>query len=383
MIAATPPPEYEVGPIKPVPIVKPAGAETEIPPWTLDGRNKLLTTAWTFRCPTTDTLLVARVTCNGGERLTVPDTHLTWPEALGVDAPWRRNYQGVFTAHRIGGRLLTINHGENKNERIGDQLYQNTVVPEIRAERCADGVVEGSYRACWIAYSGFIGASRERPNGRLTDLGPIVWPERGYLHRKEGNFATGVRHPHSIIAGKHVYVYYLDSGRRTAGIKLARSPVMRRGSPSSWRVLNRHGRWVPALPDGFTTVRTSDFYGSPGPKGRLLFGGYRGSVSFAIAKVRNERLYVGVEEFHEPRGGTHFQVALRFSRDLIHWGPRSALEELGTAAFLDFEMHYPIPLDRTGRLSTQVERKRFYLVGTDSRGHVNRVALSADHLAAP
>jgi hypothetical protein len=381
MIAATPPPQYDVGPIESVPIVKPAGAETEIPPWTLDSRTKFLTTAWTFRCPTTDTLLMARVTCNGGGRMTAPNTFGTSPEVLGDEGPWRRNYHGVFSAHRIGGRLLTINHGENKNERIGDRLYQNTVVPEVRAEECADGVVEGYHRTCWPAYSGFVTASRRSRSGRLTDLGPIIWPEQGYRDRQEPQLAVGVRHPHSIIVGDYVYVYYLDSGPQTAGIKVARSPLTRLGSPGSWRVLDRRKHWVPALPDGFTRSRTSKFYDSPGPTGRRLFGGYEGSVSFAVAKLRNEPRYVGVEEYHEPEGGP-FHVALRFSRDLIHWGPRSVLEGIRSSIYLEFKMHYAIPLDRTGRLDTRVDRRRFYLVGTGSRGDVHRVALSAEHLTA-
>jgi hypothetical protein len=369
--AIPPPPSataatLEAGPLEPVPVVRPDGPYTEVPPFLLpDERGLLLSSGWTYVCP--NTRLEPPIRCPHAEFLTGGDARFHTPEAM-PDRPWRRNYQGAYAAEVLGGRLVTFNHAENKNEVIGDQAYQNTVQPSVTVEDCWSGIrPTGVYEDCGAAYNGFITAT----TGNGTDRGPIVWPEGGYLDRDGSRVSRGVRHPHSIRVGRYVYLFYVDdspSGER-AGLRVARAPIGRRGR--GFRVWHEEGTWDRALPPGFSKREMDRFYATPGARSTPLLAPGAGTSSFAVARLAGEGIFLGIEQYFDADENT--TVAIRQSRDLVHWGPRIDLG-VPAADFGSFPLSYPIFLDAAGTAHTRVG-DRFYVLGTGVGGQVHRIGL--------
>jgi hypothetical protein len=357
---------FEVGQPQAVQITKPANAHTEVPPYLLpDRRGLLLSTAWTYRCGLTRLDLVND--CSNSWLHTFGDAHF-FPPAEMPNRPWRRNYHGSFSAELLGGALVQFNHGENKNERIDGRAYQNTVQPSVSVDRCWDGSNGEAYQACWPAYSGFITATL----GNGSDLGPILWPEQGYLRPNGARASNGVRHPHSILHAGWVYLFYLDtdwSNGARAGIRVARAPASARGR--GFRVW-RNGSWHRALPPGIGKGSLHRAYARRGPSSTPILGPGRGSASFQVARRVGGTGFLGVEQWFDSNGLAH--IGLRRSANLVDWGPRSELD-VAPARFESFPLNYPIFLNAAGITHTRVG-DFFYLLGTREL-QVHRIAVRA------
>jgi hypothetical protein len=296
--------------------------------------------------------------------MTGSDAHKFVPEEM-PDRPWRRNYQGVFSAQLLDGALVMFNHTENKNENIIGRAYQNTVQPSIDVADCASGYVDGVYRECDRSYSGFVTATL----GDGTDLGPLVWPEDGYREPAHTRDHMGLRHPSSIVSGGFVYLFYVEHwpGGERAGVRVARAPVTEHGT--RFRVWH-NGRWKRALPRGFSKDRMDRFYAIGGPRSTPLFGLHKGSAGFAVARRLDGRGFLGVEGWYDDRGYAH--IAIRESNDLVRWGPRIPLP-VTPAPFESFVLNYPVFLNAAGTSHNRVG-DRFYITGTESV-EVNRLAV--------
>jgi hypothetical protein len=145
-------------------------------------------------------------------------------------------------------------------------------------------------------------------------------------------------------------LYNLDVGDRRGGMKVIRAQLPN-VQPGSWYAYyqpaasNAGDFTEPALP--------SRFFSTPGPRATPLFanqndpnhGNYEG-LSFAVAQVKGQSLYVGVEEYADyglegpVMCAGKMRVALRTSADLIHWSARIALYD-GCQDYANFGLNLP------------------------------------------
>jgi hypothetical protein len=361
-------------------------------------------------------------------------------EAIADQRPaYKRNYNGIFSVVKYNDTLLAVMHGENKGEAHpkaggGVGLFRNSVSRSItnllKGDTGCTCVTEPN--GCYFAFVSAATIPYTQKTGyghkpQWTDHGPIVWPSRGYV--SPGNItltcdppptptlkvANGPRHPHAIIVGEFVYVFYVDSfyttgsdglynldvGDRRGGMKVIRAQLPNVG-PGNWYAYyepeGAAGDFTePALPG-------SDF-SIPGPRATPLFpnnkdrnpknlkydhGNYEG-FSFAVAQVRGQNLYVGVEQYQD--WGLEgplmcegkMRVALRTSTDILHWSNRIPLYD-GCQDYANFALNLPEFVDASSTSNTQIDLNDFYIVGNKPFSyfymHVGLTALPATPLAA-
>lgn len=335
------------------------------------------------------------VACNRIEEDTPP------AELLNPVTYWRRNYYGAFSAHVIerpedkAPCLVTINHGENKNEKweaLG-LFYPNTVLP-ARAwakEQYSGWDAKGQYGDYWPAYFAFIGlsfcplADNDGNRPMAYDQGPVLWPSTGYLDEKNNIVSCGLRHPSSIIHDGYLYIFYLEASHekvpgegRQAGIKLARAPLANLGRPGSFKCYFNGAFSEPALPAGFSRLERK-FFSVPGGRSTALLPAE--ANRFSVARVKGTDWFVGVEEY-QPTPGV-FEMALRLSKDLIHWSARAALP--GTRAPWGEGYHYPNLLSKELDDNTLVDAEEFYIGASSSQNQwaLRRVSLRLEQKAEP
>ena len=301
---------------------------------------------------------------------------------------WKRSYEGVVASilydhSRAGSLLISVAHGENKNEVIGGRYYQGTVDADVKAEACASGEASGGYVDCWASYNGFVnlivaspGADQRRQTWRAEERGPLVWPSMGYLKADGGKASDGVRHPSAIRRGDDLYVFYVDTSRgadlgRRGGLEVARAHL---GDGTA--AIVAHPFFEDAfsegasLPQGFDKSRIRSFYGSRGGPASELWRGSRSVLRFSVAALRGAPFFVGVEEDLD---GQAWRVQLRLSRDLVHWGePVLVPGESRSDGWRNGTMHYPLLCDLAGVSENEVDPGGFYLLGTQAGGKVAR-----------
>jgi len=378
----------QVDPPRPLELTNDVGAYTEVPFTVVPGgaRSLNLTTSWTYGCWTRANPLVDAVhlTAEHCTRVLWDDVHGAPPAELPVGQDWRRNYNGVFTTHVIEvdgqARVLGFDHGENKNEVLGEHRYQNTVDPGVRVEDCASGYVDGHYQDCWPAYNAFVGTSWQVYDAAhawgLTpyeDEGPVVWPANGHTHGGVKS-SSGLRHPHGLVAGDFVYVFYEDTsngwGNRGYGPKVARAPLAGGGRPGTFTTWC-DGAWVPSLPEGFDRSRMADFYDQQGGCASPVVPVDGNFVSFAAARLEDGS-FVAVEEVLQ---ADRWLLRLRASLDLVHWSSPVELRARD-GSWSDGDLHYPVFLREDGWSSYEVNAAGFYVLGTrDNRVWAMRVRL--------
>jgi len=381
----------------------------EIAPWFVyhDGSYRyFVTTDRTYECTTPDSLLGAAVNCRRDRTGLVTEAEADRFDSAALIPPgtaYKRDYEGVFAAQLIGGTLVAIDHGENKNEirpelidgRVTQVRYHNTVQP--RDTSCWSGLIGGVYRDCNRDYYAFIAdstASARPATAAWRDHGPILWPRDGYLRSGGAKASWGVRHPYSIVAGGYLYVFYLDTGsaRRDpsglptqgvgAGIAVARSPAKDLGRPGTFETWDGRRGWLPALPRGFTAGDERHYFDRPGGPSVALLSAGRGSYYFAVARIEHPSRwrYLALEHYsvansRSCRGrGTSLQDALWESNDLIHWHHPTPIPQLTSCgadqptAYANSRLRFPHFLDATGTRDQVIDPASFYLNGTSATG---------------
>ena len=364
----------------------------EIPPWQVpQGWNTFyMTTDATYRCSSPSSLL-------GGSPFELQYCGLI--SKYYYNSPtsvWNTMYDGLFSAHTLTPEMqgktsgdsiiIAFDHVENKNTIAHGITFQNTFEPWIKASgpnHCVSGTdSSGNYTDCWTAYNGIIEMSWQPSTAATgwgaasyyTHEGVVVWPSDGYIRPwtdsdplpkyAQGVATNGNRHPHSIIDGNYIYLYYLDESPTNSGIKLARAPLTGGARPGTFSSfgLKDFSPSPDALPAGFTMENLQKFLSTPGPKNSTILGANRQSISFSAAHVGTGRCFAGVEEYLDPNG--KWMIFLWKSNDLSHWTQVSTLRtstNWGTG-----DLHYPIFLDSTGRTNTEIAADQFYIEGTDS-----------------
>lgn len=389
----------------------------EIAPWFLHDRSYryFVTTDYSYECRTADNLLKGSVGCANADtaRVTAGEAGLfADPLRIPHDTAYKRNYEGVFTAQiltsRARGRyVVAIDHAENKNEirtevidgRPRPVQYRNTV--QVSSRACWSGVFARVYRDCNYDYNGFVDSSAA-PDLAATgwglhgwrDRGPIVWPRDGYVRADGRKASWGVRHPSSIVAGRYLYVFYLDTGSAGsdptglptqgigAGISVARAPITDLARPGTFLTWAGHGRWVPALPPGLTPANLSTRFARRGGASVGLLGPNRGSYYFVAARITHPRRwrYIGLEHYSTARSracpdrGTTLGVALWESNDLVSWQHPTSIPQLTScgvdqpSAYDKSQLRFPHFLNAAGTREDLIDPASFYLTGTNDRG---------------
>lgn len=164
---------------------------TEIPPWVLD--DQVLVSSSSSGLCRLDEPLVSFP--GGSTQACIPLTHGTLDPAISEEAlaaipPWRRNYDALFTLHRAGAEVLGIGHGENKNERIDQRVFLNTINPAIGAECVSQPNPDaGTYDDCWESYHAFVTLSRldglSLARASSSQLAHSRWRALRLLRRRE------------------------------------------------------------------------------------------------------------------------------------------------------------------------------------------------------
>lgn len=274
-------------------------------------------------------------------------------------------------------KVIAVVHGENKNEKLGDNYYQNTVNTNVLAKNCASGLFNNSYSDCWDAYNGFISLSATPYNREynwgstlFSDFGPAIWPSAGYVNGDQ-KLSWGVRHPSSIIKDGYLYIVYLDtsagnSDGRKSGIKIARAPLSDQKVPTGFIPYHRgaFSENNKSLPPGFDPYKVRDFYESEGGAADELWPNSSNVNRFSIAKIRGTNLYAGVEEVHSDDGLSWF-LRLRLSDDLVNWSSPKEIPGTRTSGGWDAGvLHYPIFSDWDNTTNYEIDADGFYILGT-------------------
>lgn len=310
--------------------------------------------------------------------------------------PWRRNYFGVTGLQLVpdsvnGQQLLAFVHGENKNEQIGGQVYQNQINTDVDANVCWSGIHGGAYTDCFSAYNGFVSsahapyvATKGAGDPAFIDDGPIIWPSGAYLLPDGSKATSGVTVPRSIVKDGYVYIFYQDGGTffdgttvgRQPGTRVARAPIPATG-PITGFVVAFNGVFdtETSLPPGFTKATASSFYQTKGGRGDIILPRSQFTTLFSAAHLTGTSQYLGIQEHCDPIPTLYCAVQLWLSEDLVHWAGPVIVNETKTADYASFLFHYPIGLNSTGDNTTEIDPANFWVMGA-SGGHPTLINLS-------
>lgn len=321
---------------------------------------------------------------------------------------WKRNYHGIYSANYInhpvqGPVSLGFCHGENKNEVEGSCTsgikYQNTIQQNVLINCNEHQTWSGGnpYEDGWDAYNAILSAVWTPNNSQTNwgqgffnnELGPIVWPNNGYITPGGVKCTTGFRHPSSIIYNGYVYVFVVQAGSyngyiteeegRKGGVKILRVPIDQALNASSYAIYYKDPLgnviWNPSLPSGLTKENMLDYVAVKGPKSSDILNDNGSTVDvarFSVAKVRNKNYFIGVEEYHNWSDPT-YKVVIRFSDDLLNWSGRQIVYSGHT--WETSQLNYPIFLDNSGWSNTEIDEDDFYILGSEHSPieHVNKM----------
>lgn len=392
---------------------------TEVPPWIVPGGSRSYffadgsgTYIWSTSQSLVDATSINLNSADGPHVASETYIGSTIYNSQNNIYNWKRNYHGIYSVasftHPTQGLVsLGFLHGENKNFVAGniyDPLagwYQNTIQPNVTINPNDPLSYSGGdpYHEGWEAYNGIISAAWIADNQQTdwgqqfftNELGPIAWPATGYVTPQGVKCTNGLRHPSSIVVNDSVYVFYIEEGPynsnipneegRHKGVKVIKAALAGALNENSYtayyRTTGGKDTWSPSLPAGFTKETMLNYTAVKGPKSTDILDdtlGMASEIRFSVAQVRNSNYFIGVEQYIDGSDGQKFKVALRFSRDLVHWTDRQAI--IYTASDWDHsQLNYPIFLSKDGWSNNVVDTSDFYILGTGSSvsNYVNRI----------
>jgi hypothetical protein len=354
---------------------------------------------------------------------------------LDVSSYWKRDFYGAFSAHVIGNSpkqtIYFVNHGELKDEVLvpdqnGLDAPSCRPAPDIGYGSDLSWSKSGEAApACdpsyvWPSYNAFISMSSLPYNlaaiskGRqaVTEYGPILWPSNGYIElssdRTHWTKATdgGIRHPSSIIADGHIYVFYEDLSQgseidgRGPGIKVARAPVISSAIDSkSFRTYFNYSFDDLALPQDFdlnhplwqskggraSSLFPSDVFSvSPTPYTGQITRRVSDEIGFSVARMIGTGWFIGVA--NQLSLGT----TLRISKDLLTWSEPVVIPGTASNFFgggVDLQTDIPLLYARFANADSEsnndIDPRNFYVIGTQTALYNGKLAkvVNAIHLA--
>ena len=297
---------------------------------------------------------------------------------------WKRNYNGIFSAHIISARnkeniVFAFSHGENKNEKIGNFLYQNTVRPGFKIDSTNPDTYSGGtpYTDCWEAYFGFLNGNWANFNKDSTinesyfnDIGPVAWPSAGYVSEKGQQVSQGLRHPSSIIHDGYIYVFVVDASMDgTGGVKLIRVKQEDAIVPQRYQTWSESG-WIASLPEGYSQNKIQNFFAVRGPANTPVIPNDKSTIRFTVAKYKGStNEFIAVEEYINRDNTIH--VAFRYSDDLINWSKREVV--YSAANWGSSMLRYPVFLNKDGLTDGDIDKEEFYVIGTRNDGNLTKL----------
>jgi hypothetical protein len=371
----------------------------EMPPWIVDSggwRVLLFSSDQTYWCATPsdfqhESTPISESQCHLVNQPLLREYNFRIPP--GSTEHWRRTYYGAFSGHILGtfgtdAMVVTINHGENKNQTIeGGGCDQNSVNPRVSCADCWSGVQpDGTWQDCLRAYHAFIGMTTypfDESTGYgssaiYRDLGPIAWPASGYYDAYGNRVAGhGLTHPSSIVHNGYLYVFYNDGSSgaeadgRGAGIKVVRAPIHGNSVEPQEMRSYFNGRFSePALPAGLTPDNVAHYFTKEGGRSSNILPSVRGGNRFSVAKLRNTPYFISVVLENDG------YLRLRLSQDLVNWGPSVTVTTVrpdGSEWWTTSRMLYPIFLDSASRTNTEIDPSNFSILGTSQAEGPHRV----------
>ena len=357
------------------------------------------------------------------------DSHFKKPAAIPTRDNYKRNYQGAPSGVVVnagdGPVIVAAAHGENKNEQLSPYVYQNGITnkqpataclwPDYGTPRSGNCTTNGSEHECgqdrpWFAndtpsalcnYYGFIdgdtspalSAGNNYGEAAWSDLGPIIWPAKGYVDGSGDPASRGVRHPFLFQPGDgFLYLYYLDTTPGSWGIKVARSPERALGAVGSWTNYDAaDGQWdLRSVPKGLSISNYNDYLSTDGPPASNLWGDDGPDtvpMTFQVARLTGlpGYRYIGVEESvgvatstiatpYPYTGVTAECPAIRLSSDLVHWTPPQCIPTDTASSYVGW---YPVLLSSDGSSDQTVAASGFYVVsGQDSTPYIQPVKIA-------
>jgi hypothetical protein len=321
---------------------------------------------------------------------------------------WLKNYCGTFNVDVMKADakhpewVFSINHCENKNEVVqteyGTFYFHNNINlndpagPDTRSGRGPDG----RYRDYQPAYFGLVTMSYAPVEASThwgaelyrNDMGPVMWPEEGFLTPDGKAVVLEQKHPHphpsSLIAEdpkdgrRYLYVFAnISSTRpdRSSMIGACRSPIEARGLPGSYLNFYRGDYTEPSLPANMKED-VALLLTRKGGKADVVHPELYGINRFFVARLTRSGLFLSVESYSE---GDYFQTALRLSKDLRSWGDRCVIPSSQINRKEDvtqtkkFGLFYPKFLSLDGSTHYDIDESQpFYIVATKPHGLVYR-----------
>ena len=321
----------------------------------------------------------------------------TLPGSMPSNTPWRRNYWGLQGMHVIpdtatGQEIIALVHGENKNETIGGNQYQNQVNTNVLVATCSSGDFGAGYVDCTTAYNGFISSAhapyvttKTAGDPQFVDDGPVIWPSAGYVKTDGVTKATsGVTTPRTIIKDGYLYMFYNDGGTwfeigdpgRQLGTRVARAPLPTSGKISGFvNYFQGHFANEMSLPAGFTAANAASFYQTKGGRGDIIIPNSGTTTLFSAAHFKGTGVYLGVAEHCDITPSVICQIQLYLSDDLAVWSGPVNITETQTSSYASFRYHYPVALNAPGDNSQEIDQHDFWIMGSGG-GHPNMLHLN-------
>mgnify|MGYP005750644541 CR=1 FL=1 len=297
---------------------------------------------------------------------------------------WRRNYNGIFSAHILpdrgrGNIVFALSHGENKNEKVGDFFYQNSVRPDYLIKPRDPSTYSGGtpYKDCWEAYFGFLNGNWSKLNNDSTlgptyfnDIGPVLWPSAGYVNRQGHQTSQGLRHPSSIVHNGYLYIFVIDTSMDgTGGVKIVRVLTENVLNPQRYQTWSKGG-WIKALPDGFSASQVKNYFTVRGPANTPIIPNDKSTVRFSVARFQEStNRFIAVEEYIN--ANNTIELAFRYSKDLINWSDRHVIYHASN--WKVSELHYPVFMNLKGLTDGSINRKEFYILGSRDDGKLSKL----------
>ena len=296
------------------------------------------------------------------------------PAKLLTGGFWRHVYYNAFGVYQSGDNLYSVLHGENKNMKVGQNYYRNTVRPSETVYSEKDYSTEEGHES-WDNYFAFISMARSPVSTVLStgnllseEYGPVVWPCRPYIDSAGKQVSVGTRHPSFIIADGYMYLYYTDNiAPYTEKVHCSRAKLDKNGKPGPFYNLYNGEFTEPSLPAGFNAADRSFFYKAGGRADIAVPS--NNAIRFYPAKLKGTPYYIGLLE--ETVGGKTHQLKLLFSKDLKTWTHSTLVTGSERSSWSQAVLLYPMINDSSFCAGTEVDPSDFMLVGTTFTGGIN------------
>jgi len=313
---------------------------------------------------------------------------------------WKKNYCGTFSVDVMESDanhpewVFAITHCENKNEAVRtgymDCFFHNSIDLNTPAtEETSSGMKtvgnERRYRDYQPAYFGFV-TMAYAPITEGTrwgvelfhhDMGPIIWPQSGFLTSDGKSKNPGYKNPHphpsSLIAEdpkdgkKYLYVFANISSTNPEAntmVGACRSPIAERGRPGTYLNFYKGDYTEPSLPQDMSE-ELDVLLTRRGGRADALHPTLYNINRFFVARLKRSGLFLSVESY---RAGDYLETALRLSRDLRTWTDRFIVPNTQVKSAqrrIVPGLYYPKFMSLDGSTHYGIdESEPFYIIGT-------------------